>query len=297
MPLPLRYTEKKSPLYELIGAALVLIMLIITLTRAYIRFDWIPDLLWLLSAFILVTVEATKNNPSIHLPPVLKNTSAQLLMCLYLFLYHLLAFVLTLQAGGLIIVLYLAAALVYGLSLYDRATDFGIHPKSFEWKKIYQYPAWPMSAGILLCFLAMFFHMSAFTGLGSYYGMHYSYNYDYSYGYNYGYTFYNTHYIVKGYAAPWGTFALLLLFHMLVFQLLMTAGNRSNIKLLTFFKIAVPVLLLWWIFGAKGYKALKGFGNIIFIPGMLLMTMAVYFPAQLDDFIKKLKNKPVVPAS
>lgn len=287
MPLPVRYQQKKYPLFELIGAGLVLLQLIITLTRSYIRYDWLLDTIWLVTAATLCLLEVAKDKPNTKLPAWLTDPGTSLLCGLYLFLYNFLGFFLTIGSGGFDLVIYLAGMIIYALALYYRSNENNIELKTFAWKNLLRFPAWPISVALVLCFFALFFNMSKFTGVGSYYGMQFGYNAYSGWGYNnWGYNFYNRDYIIKGYMSPWGGFAGLVILHLAAFHILKSAGGKIYPKLDLVAKIAVPVLFAWWIFGAKGYNALAGFGTIIFILGFVLLALAVYLPQKLAEWFK-----------
>ena len=288
MPLPARYQEKKHPLFELIGAGLVLLQLIITLTRTYIRYDWLLDTIWLLTAATLCLLELAKDKPNTKLPAWLTDPNTSLLCGLYLVLYNFLGFFLTIGSGGFDLVIYLAGMIIYALALYYRLNENNISIKTFNWKNLLRFPHWTISLALVLCFFALFFHMSKFTGLGSYYGMQFGYSAYSGYGYNsWGYNFYNRDYIVKGYMAPWGAFAGLVMLHLAAFHILKAAGGKVFDKLKLAEKIAVPVLFAWWIFGAKGYNALAGFGTILFLIGFILLALSVYLPDKLAEWVKR----------
>jgi hypothetical protein len=288
MNLPANYKTSKYLLYELIGAALVLIELIILLTKGYIRFHWVTDTLWLFSAVLLVVPELTKDKPLMKYPAWQSAITTPLLLGLYLCLYHLFAALFSLRHIDLEFLLQAAAAVLFTMALNGRANEAGISIKTFDWKNLLRYPDWPFSIGIILCQLAIFFPMIESTSLRSSYGPQFGYNaYDgYSYN-NWGYSYYGIHIIIKGYLAYWGHFACILLGSILVFHVIRSAGNKVYPQMELFFKVAVPTILAWWIFGAKGYNALKGLGNILFIPGMLLLMLATYIPGQLGEWIKK----------
>ena len=285
---PQRYKDKKYPLLELAGCGIVLLLLIITLTRSYIRYDWLLDTIWLLSATFLSLLEWNREKPFAKFPAWLTADSTLLLLGLYLFLYHFMAFSLSLSYGGFDVVLYLAAAAVYGAALYIRAAASGIDIRAFKWKNMLHYLAWPLSIAISVCLFAMFFPMTKWSSMNSLYGPGFGYTSTEGYGYNnWGYTYYTSTFTVKGYMAYWGQFAGLLLLFMMAFHLLRFAGGFIYPKLDMFFKIAVPILIAWWFFGAKGYNSLGGFGNILFIPAMALMVFAVYFPGKLGEMVKE----------
>lgn len=288
MNLPEEYKTKKYLLYELIGAGLVLVQLIIQLTQKYIRFDWLVDTVWLVSAILLILPPLLKANPQVKFPGWCTAPVTSLLFSLYLFLYHLLAVVLTFRYAGAILILFLACACLYGLSLYGRAREEGILLKDLQWKNLLRYPHWPLTIAIIACLLALFFPMTKMDSFRSYYGMQYGYNSYSGWGYNnWGYNYYGTTVLIKGHMAHWGHFACLLLSFLLVFHIVQAAGNKLYSRMEMIFKIAVAIIFAWWIFGAKGYNALKGFGNILFIPGMILMAAAVYVPGKLGELVKK----------
>ncbi len=286
--LPGHYKAKKYLLYELIGALVVLILFIIILTKEYVRFDWMTVTLWLASAILLVLPELTKAKPIVKFPEWFKAGTTGLLFCLYLFLYHFFATVFSLRFGGFELILYLGGTVLFGLALYLRSNEAGIDIKKFDWKEMLRYPAWPFTTGITLALLALFFPMTRVASFGSTYGPQFGYNAYDGYGYNnWGFTYYQTSIIAKGYMAHLGSFACLLLSFMLVFHLVKAAGKKTFPKHDMLFKIAVAVMIAWWIFGAKGYDALKGFGNFLFIPGIILLVFTVYFPDKLGELVKK----------
>ncbi len=288
MNLPEEYKTQKHLLYELIGAGLVLIQLIIQLAQRYIRYDWLVDSLWILSAILLILPPLLKGNPSIKFPGWCTAPATSLLLSLYLFLYHLLAVVLSLRYVRATILLFLACTCLYGLSLFLRAKEEGIVLKELQWKNLLRYPHWPLTIALILCLLALFLPMTKINSLRSYYGMQYGYSAYSGWGYNsWGYNFYGTTVLIKGHMAYWGHFACLLLSFLLVFHTVKAAGNKLYARMDLVFKISVTVIFAWWLFGAKGYNALKGFGSILFIPGILLMAAAVYVPDKLGELVKK----------
>ena len=136
--------------------------------------------------------------------------------------------------------------------------------------------------------LAPFFKMTRFYSLRSNYGMQFGYNAYDGWGYNnWGYNYYSVRIAIKGYYSYWGHFACILLAFILILHIVRACGNKSYPLIPTFMKIAVPAALAWWIFGAKGYQSLKSFGNILFIPGILLMLLAVFLPAELEKWTKQ----------
>lgn len=286
MKLPQHYTSKKYPLYELSGLVLILILLIIILSKRYIHFDWILDSLWIISGSALVFLEWTKEKPLATIPAWLNAPTTQLLFCLYLFLYHFLAFLLTLSFGGFVLVVYIGAAILYALALWLRAKEAGINPAIFQWKALLRYPAWPFSIAVILCLLGLFFPMLKATRLTG--GLGYNYGYDYYNGWNYnlGYTLRNSLITIKGTQARWGELICLLLSFLLVFHIVRTAGNIRYPKLDMFNKIAAGLLIAWWLFAIKGFESLAKFGNILFIIGTALLVAAIFFPKKLGELVK-----------
>lgn len=288
MKIPAAYITKKYPLYELIGAGIMLVMLISRLTKTYIRFDWLLDSIWLASGIFLVLTELTRERKDIKLAEWIKAETSLLLFNLYLFIYHFWGVIIRLKFGGFEMVLHMAAAVMFALAIYLRAKEAGIDIKRFEWKKLVQYPAWPMTVGITLCLFAVFLPMTKFAALRSMYGMQFGYSAYNGWGYNnWGYNYYTVNLTFKGYLANWGSLAVMLMLFMLAFQVVRIAGKKQYKVFGLFFKIAVPALLAWWLFGAKGYKAMKSFGNILFILSLALLALSVYFPGKLDAFLKK----------
>lgn len=288
MKLPVYYFKKKYPLYELIGVGIILLQLIVTLTQKYVHYDWITDTLWLAAGFLLSWSEWQKENQVSKLPPKISTNEMQLLFGLYLFLYHLLAAILTLKYGGLRFLLYLAGASVYTIALFFRAKESGIQLNLFNWKNLLRFPGWPISLALVFCMLGMFLPMIKSNMISSYYGLQFGYSAYSGWGYNnWGYNFYNTTILVKGYMAPLGMFICLVIAFLLVFHILKTAAGKTYPIADIAFKIAVPALLLWWLIGAKGFESLKGFGNILFIIGLLSLAFAVYFPQKLAELVKE----------
>jgi hypothetical protein len=293
MNLPGAYTTKKFPVYELIGAGIMLIILIIRLTKAYIRFDWLLDTIWLASGVFLVLTELTRERKDIKLADWIKAETSLLLFSLYLFLYHFWGVIIRLKFGGAEMLLYMAATAMFALAIYLRAKEAGIDIKRFEWKKLVQYPAWPMTVGITLCLFAVFLPMTKFAALRSMYGMQFGYSAYNGWGYNnWGYNYYIVNITFKGYLANWGSLAVMLMLFMLAFQVVRIAGKKQYKVFDLFFKIAIPALLAWWLFGAKGYKAMKSFGNILFIFSLALLALSVYLPGKLDELLKINLKKP-----
>lgn len=288
MNLPESYKAKKYLLYELIGAGLVLVQLIILLTKGYIRFHWVTETLWLAAALLLTVPELTKDKPLMKYPGWLRTESTLLLLCLYLFLYHFFATVFSLRHIDFEWLIRAAAATLFGLALYLRAADAAIDIKKFDWKNLLRYPHWPLTVGATLCMLAPFFKMTKITSLRSTYGPQFGYNAYEGWGYNnWGYNYYGINILIKGHLAYWGHFACLLLAFMLVFHVVRAAGNKTYPKIDGYFKIAIPVAVTWWIMGAKGYDALKGFGNILFIAGIMIAALAIYLPDKLGEWTGK----------
>ena len=287
MKLPRNYTIRKYPLYELAGLAIILILLIIILSKRYIHFDWIPDSLWIISGSLLVFLEWTKEKPPPAIPAWLNASNTQLLFCLYLFLYHFLAFLLTLSFGGFILILYLGAAILYFLALLLRAKESGINIKAFQWKALLRYPAWPVSVALILCLIGLFLPMLKATRLSGGYSYNYGYDYYNGWNYNLGYGLKYLQVTIKGTQALWGELICLLLFFLFAFHVVRTAGKVSYPKLDVFNKIAAVLLIAWWLFAAKGYESLAKFGNILFITGTALLVIAIFFPKKLGEIIKE----------
>lgn len=289
MNLPPAYKEKKYALAELIAAGIVLVLLIILLTSRYVHFDWVTDTIWLAAATVLILPDITSGNKAAKLPGWIIFPATGLLCALYLFLFHLLAVIISLSyTAGFEILLYLAACGLFGYGLYMRARNQDIILDKFNWKNLLRYPHWPLAAGTTLCLLAMFFHMSRISSLQSSYGLQFNYNAYSGWGYNsYGYNYYGITVGIRGWQTHFGIFATLLAAFMLVFHIVQAVAKKTYPKLNMFYKAAVPVLLLWWLAGAKGYDALKGFGNILFLPGIALSALAIYLPQQLGEWIKK----------
>lgn len=288
MSLPAQYKTKKYLLYELIGASIVLLLLIVRLSKGYVRFHIVTDTLWLLSAILLVLPELTKEKPLFKLPEWLTRETTGLLLCLYASLYHFFITVFRLRNITLEVLLYAAVAILFAMALLARSDKAGIPVKKFEWKNLLRYPHWPLTFGTTLCMLAPFFKMIKMSSLRSLYGLQFGYDAYAGWGYNnWGYNYYSVNILIKGHLAYWGHFACLLLAFMLAFHIVRAAGNKTYPKLDVFFKIAVPSIVAWWIFGAKGYTALKGFGNILFIIGIILTAASVYLPNKLGEIINK----------
>lgn len=291
MKLPGAYTTKKYPLYELIGAGIMLVMLIIRLTKTYIHFDWLLDTIWLASGFLLVLTELTKERTDIKLAGWIKADTSALLFCLYLFIYHFWGVIVRLKFGGFDMVLYMAASVMFAIAIYLRAKEAGMDVKNFEWKKLLQYPAWSITMGVGLCLFCIFMPMTKIASLSSLYGPHFGYDAYNGWGYNnWGFTYYSGTIAIKGYLGYWGSFAAILMLFMLVFQIVRVAGKKQYPMFALFFKIAVPALFAWWLFGIKGYNSMKSFGNILFILSLLLLALAVYLPAKLDEFLKSFNK-------
>lgn len=288
MNLPEKYTKHKNLLYELIGSSIVLILLIIALTRAYVSFHWLTDTLWIGTALLLILPELAKNNPQIKLPSWMYESRTALLCCLYLFLYHFFICLFSLRNINFHFLLYAGATVLFGMALYIRANNEGIAVKKFDWKNLMRYPHWPLTIGLSLCLLALFFPMTKIQSLRSLYGLQFNYNAYSGWGYNnWGYNYYSVNMLIKGHRAYWGHFACLLFSLMLIFHIVRAAGGRPLPKLDLFFKIAVPAGIAWWILGAKGYDSLKGFGNILFIPAITLAALAVFIPEKLGELVKR----------
>ncbi|HEY6063862.1 MAG TPA: hypothetical protein VIV35_09650 [Chitinophagaceae bacterium] len=287
MKLPQQYAVRKYPLYELSGLVIILILLIIILSKRYIHFDWILDSLWIISGSTLVFLEWTKEKPPAAIPVWLTAPTTQLLFCLYLFLYHFFAFLLTLSFGGFVLVLYLGAAILYALALWLRAKEAGINIAIFQWKTLLRYPAWPFSIAVTLCLLGLFLPMLRVSRLSG--GLGYNFGYDYynGWGYNLGYTLRSSLVTIKGTQARWGELIGLLLSFLLVFHIVRTAGNISYPKLDMFNKIAAGLLIAWWLFAIKGFESLAKFGNILFILGTALFVFAIFFPKKLGELVKE----------
>lgn len=288
MNLPADYKTKKYLLYELIAAAIVLILLIIRLSRSYISFHWVSDTIWILSALLLVIPALTTEKPLMKYPDWLRASPTPFLLGLYLFLYHFFLAIFRIKNINLEWMLIAAAAILFVMALYLRAWEKGFRLQSFDWKNGLKYPYWPMTIGLGLCMLAPFFKMTRFYSLQSTYGLQFNYSANYGWGYNnWGYNYYTVRIAIKGYYAYWGHLACILIAFMLILHWLQAAGKISHPKTTYFFKLAVPALFAWWLLGAKGYQALKSFGNILFIPGILITALAIYFPNQVDAWTKK----------
>lgn len=288
MNLPSNYTAKKYLLLELTGALLVVILLIMKLARPYISYHWLTDTLWFTAAMLLTIPELTKEKPLGKYPAWLQLPVTGLLLCLYLFLYHFLLTLFRLKYINAEWLLHASAATLFLLALWQRARENGIEITKFDWKNLLRYPHWPLTIGTTLCMLAPFFKMTKIRSIRSTYGLQFGYDYNYGYGYNsWGYNYYGYDLAIKGHHAYWGHFACLLLGFMLLFHLVRAAGNKDYPKLDLFFKIAIPVIFLWWLLGAKGYTTLKSFGNILFLLGIIITAVAVYLPDKLGEWIKQ----------
>ena len=288
MKLPASYTTKRYLQLELAGAGIILILLVILLTKSYISFHLLKETCWLAAALLLVVPELTRDKPLMKYPAWLAHPATPMLCCLYLFLYHFFICYFRLRNINLDWMLNATVAVLFAISLLQRAVENGIAWKAFNWKNLLRFPHWPFSIGALLCMLAPFFKMTRFYSLRSNYGMQFGYNAYDGWGYNnWGYNYYSVRIAIKGYYAYWGHFACILLAFILILHIVRACGNKSYPLIPTFMKIAVPAALAWWIFGAKGYQSLKSFGNILFIPGILLMLLAVFLPAELEKWTKQ----------
>lgn len=288
MKLPAAYQTKKHLLWELAGTAIVLVLLIILLTRSYISFHWVTETCWLAAAFLLVIPELTRDKPLMKYPAWLLHPVTPILFCLYLFLYHFFICYFRIRHINFNWLLHAAAAMLFAMSLLNRTDAFGITWKKLNWKNLFRYPHWPFTFGALLCLLAPFFKMTRFYSLQSNYGLQFGYNAYDGWGYNnWGYNYYSVRIAIKGYYAYWGHFACILLAFILIFHIARSCGPKTYPSIDKFMKMALPVAMAWWIFGARGYQSLKSFGNILFIPGIIMMLLAVFMPAEVAKWTGK----------
>lgn len=288
MKLPVAYTTKKHLLFELAGSAIVLLLLIILLTRSYVYFHWVTETCWVAAALLLVIPELTRDKPLMKYPAWLLHPVTPMLFCLYLFLYHFFICYFRIRNINVNWLLHASAAVLFALPLLSRAAAFGIAWKKLKWTNLLRFPHWPFSIGAFLCMLAPFFKMTRFYSLRSNYGMQFGYNAYDGWGYNnWGYNYYSVRIAIKGYYAYWGHFACILLAFILILHILRACENRTYPAINKFMKIAVPAALAWWIFGAKGYQSLKSFGNILFIPGILMMLVSVFLPKEVENWTKQ----------
>jgi hypothetical protein len=286
--LPAHYNQKKYPLYELIGAAIIFILLIIQLTKRYIFFDWLMDTVWIISGAYLVWFEMTKEKRSSNLPAWLTSNTTALLCSLFLFFLHFLIFLTTLSYGGFQLIFHIGAAVLYGLAFYLRSREQGFNLKDFQWKNLVKYPHWPMTVALAICTLGMFLPMAKVSSFTPNWGLQFGYNYDTGWGLNtWGYNYYSNEISVKGHSARFGRLICISFFFMLIFHIVKAAGNRYYPKHDVFFKIALPIIIAWWLLAAKGYNSLASFGNIIFILGMIALVFVVYFPQKVADVVKQ----------
>lgn len=288
MSLPANYTSKKYLLPELAGGVIVLILLILKLAKPYINYHWLTDTVWFAATLLLIIPELIREKPPVKFPAWEELPLTGMLIGLYLFLFH---FFITLFRLGHINaewLLHAGAASLFLAGLWLRARENGVAITKFDWKNLLRYPHWPLTAGTVLCMLAPFFKMTPFRAIRSTYGLQFGYDYNYGWGYNnWGYNFYGYHMAIKGYQASWGHFACLVLGFMLIFHVVRAAGNKSFSGMDLFFKIAVPVIFLWWLLGARGYNTMKSFGNILFLAGIIITAAAVYLPGRLGELLKK----------
>jgi hypothetical protein len=288
MKLPASYTTKRYLQLELAGAGIILILLVILLTKSYISFHWLKETCWLAAVLILVVPELTRDKPLMKYPAWLMNPATPMICSLYLFLYHFFICYFRLRHINPDWMLHASVAVLFAISLLQRAVENGIAWKAFNWKNLLRFPHWPFSIGALLCMLAPFFKMTRFYSLRSNYGMQFGYNAYDGWGYNnWGNNYYSVRIAIKGYYAYWGHLACILLAFILILHIVRACGNKSYPLIHTLMKIAVPAALVWWIFGARGYQSLKSFGNILFIPGILMMLVSVFIPEELEKWTRK----------
>lgn len=289
MKLPAAYKEKKYLPLELAGAAIVIILLIIELSGAYISFHWLKETLWLFAALLLTIPELTSDKPLMKYPSWMRANSTLLLAALYLCTYHFLICFIRSRNINLEWLLHAGAAVLFGLSIHLRLLHLGWNIRQFDWKNLLRYPHWPMTIGATLCMLAPFFKMTRFYSLQSVYGLQFNYNAYNGWGYNnWGYNYYSVRIAIKGYYAYWGQMACILLAFILLIHVFRAAcGKTTPVWINRFFQWALPAVLAWWIFGARGYQSLKSFGNILFIPGLMLMSLAVYLPGKLGEWVQQ----------
>ena len=289
MKLPSGYQSRKYLLLELIAAGLVLLLLILKLAKPYIRFHGITDSAWLIACFLLVFPELTRAKPLAQYPAWMQAPATSLLCGLYLFLYHFFIVLFRLKYLDVEWLLHAGAATLFLLALLQRLREQGIELHRLHWKNTIRYPHWPLTVGLTLCMFSPFFKMTRISALQSSYAPQFGYNYYSGWGYNtWGYNYYSYQLAIKGHLAYWGHFACLLLAFLLLLHLLMSTTERKSAQLELFIKIGLPVIFTWWMLGAKGYNTLKSFGNILFLTGLLISAMAVYFPAQLRLWLQKL---------
>ena len=288
MKLPLSYSSKKYLQLELAGAAIVIILLIIELSGRYISFHWLKESLWLFAALLICLPELTSDKPLMKYPAWMRSEHTLLLAGLYLCTYHFFICFFRAKYINLEWMLHAGAALLFGAAIILRLKSRDISLGSFDWKNLLRYPYWPMTAGALLCLLAPFFKMTRFYSLQSTYGLQFNYNAYNGWGYNnWGYNYYSVKIAIKGYYAYWGHIACILLAFVFLIHVYRSAGKQPVAWASRFFQWAIPAILAWWIFGAKGYQSIKSFGNILFLPGLALMALAVYLPEKLEAWTGK----------
>lgn len=294
MPLPARYTVNRYALAELAGAGFVFILLLIKLSGRYIGWDWLLDTTWFITAAWLVGLPFINPATTGSLPAWSRAPWFLLLCVLFLFLFHLMGVVLMLKyASGINLLLYLAATVSFGIALYFRAGEFGIHPAGFTWMALFRFPQWPLTAGLLGSLLGLFMKITKFPVLLSNYGLQFNYSAEYGWGYNnWGYNFYQSTMLAKGYFARFGRAATLLILILICLHIVHTTGKKPIRHYALIMKAGLVVFCCWWLLAAKGYEAMGAFGNILLLLAMIIWGLAAFVPDMLAGWLRPAKQLP-----
>jgi hypothetical protein len=289
MEIPSYYRTSKYPFYELIGAGVVLIIALTTLLSRYLYFNIIFDTAYLTGALALVVAEWNKKTPG-KLPAVLRSPLHLLFICLYLFIDAVLVSLMLFSNAGFLFLLYVSLGILYGMSLLLRLQEHNIRLTTWSWKSLLTYPAVLTTTGLLLCFFALYLPMVYYyMPFYSYTGPQYGYNAISGYGMTHpGVLLHGgSSYTFKGYQGFLGHLACLVTAFMFLFHALHVMRIREYKHTALFLKAGVIGMGIWWILAAKGYRSVWQTGNVLFLVGVGLLVIALFFPQALSQKEKK----------
>lgn len=287
MSLPAHYQQKKYPVHELTGLGIFILLLLYALVSKRISLDVVFDSLYLIAAIWLFYTEW--NNTGVTSSPF-ASAEVRLFICFYLFIDAVLLSFMAISHPGILLIFYVALAIVYGRALLLRLKEWNLLILSLQWKNLLRYPAWLVTLGGGICLMCMYLPMvKYYMPFYHYSGPQYGFNIITGFGFNQPGVIYDfgSDITIKGYQVFLGHLVCLLLAFMLAFHIARTAGLKFKPALINVIKLFTVAIAVWWILAARGYSSLTRLANILFIAGLALLVLAFFFPGKAEVWFKK----------
>ncbi len=267
--------------YERAALAVTVLLFLLALLTRRVVWDWLFDSAFLAAAVLLAagrSGDAVPRNSGL-----VTSRRTALFLCSYVFVDSLVLCGVFLRTPGLLLVVYGVLSVLYGAALLQRLRREGVDPRKLRASPLLRPPAFWWAGSAVVALLCMYLPMvHDFYGFRGWSGpmvvrLPGTITMDAGHMVTIGGTV-----VLRGCEVAWGHLVLLLLGGFLVLPFLKLAGVLAPERVNGLSRIGIMLVVLWWMFVARGYRSFDYLFNDVFLAGCLLLLATLFVPRRAE---------------